>query len=50
MNLAALLHNGVAEDPLAITSSQAIAMATTNGAKALGIKYDWSSQAGKRQI
>ena len=48
MNLAALLHNGVAEDPLAITSSQAIAMATANGAKALGLNTTGVLQAGKK--
>ncbi len=36
MKLAAILHNGVARDPMAVTARQALEMATVNGAKALG--------------
>ena len=36
MKLAAVLHNGAACDPLAVTARQALEMATVNGAKALG--------------
>ena len=36
MKLAAMLHGGVARDPLAVTTRQALEMATVNGAKALG--------------
>ena len=36
MKLAAILHNGVGCDPMAVTAPQALAMATVNGAKALG--------------
>lgn len=36
IKLAALLHKGVNCDPMAITAHQALAMATVNGAKALG--------------
>ena len=35
MKLAAILHNGVGCDPMAVTAPQALAMATVNGAKAL---------------
>ncbi len=36
MKLAAVLHNGAACDPMAVTARQALEMATANGAKALG--------------
>ena len=36
MKLAAILHNGVHCDPMALTARQALEMATVNGAKALG--------------
>ncbi len=36
MKLAAVLHNGVNRDPMAITARQALEMATVNGARALG--------------
>ncbi|MDE6281485.1 MAG: amidohydrolase [Oscillospiraceae bacterium] len=36
MKLAAILHNGVARDPMALTARQALEMATVSGAKALG--------------
>ncbi len=36
MKLAAVLHNGAACDPMAITARQALEMATVNGARALG--------------
>ncbi len=36
MKLAAILHNGVERDPLAVTAWQALEMATVNGARALG--------------
>ena len=36
MKLAAILHNGVACDPMAVTARQALEMATVSGAKALG--------------
>jgi len=36
LKLAAVLHNGVARDPMALTTRTALAMATVNGAKALG--------------
>ena len=36
MKLAAILHNGVAHDPMAITARDALEMATIGGAKALG--------------
>ena len=36
MKLSAILHNGVACDPMAVTTRQALEMATVNGAKALG--------------
>ena len=36
MKLAAMLHGGVARDPLAVSARQALEMATVNGAKALG--------------
>ena len=35
MKLAAILHNGVTCDPMALTARQALKMATVNGAKAL---------------
>ncbi len=38
IKLAAMLHNGVARDPLAMTAWEALEMATVNGAKALGRK------------
>ncbi len=38
MKLAAILHNGVARDPMAVTPYQALQMATANGGKALGRK------------
>lgn len=34
MKLAAILHNGVACDPMAVTARQALEMATINGARA----------------
>ena len=36
MKLAAILHNGVGRDPMAVTAQQALEMATVNGARALG--------------
>jgi len=36
MKLAAILHNGVSCDPMALTARHALEMATVNGAKALG--------------
>jgi 5-methylthioadenosine/S-adenosylhomocysteine deaminase len=36
VKLAAILHNGVSCDPMAITARQALEMATVNGARALG--------------
>jgi 5-methylthioadenosine/S-adenosylhomocysteine deaminase len=36
MHLAALIHKGAAQNPELVTAGQALAMATTNGAKALG--------------
>ena len=36
LKLTAVLHNGVARDPLAFTARQALEVATANGAKALG--------------
>ena len=36
MKLAAILHNGVSCDPMALTARNALEMATVNGAKALG--------------
>lgn len=36
VKLAALLHKGVRRDPTAVTAHQALAMATVNGARALG--------------
>ena len=36
LKLAAILHNGVARDPMAVTTRQALEMATVNGARALG--------------
>ena len=36
LKLAAILHNGVARDPMALTTHQALEMATVNGARALG--------------
>ncbi|HPJ26063.1 MAG TPA: amidohydrolase [Synergistaceae bacterium] len=36
MRMAALLHKGAQKDPLAVSASQALAMATLEGAKALG--------------
>ena len=36
IKLAATLHNGVERDPMAVTPGQALAMATVNGARALG--------------
>ena len=36
LKLAAILHNGVARDPMAVTAHQALEMATVNGARALG--------------
>ena len=38
MKLAAILHNGVSCDPMAVTPYQALQMATANGGKALGRK------------
>ena len=36
LKLAALLHNGVGRDPMAMTTRQALELATTGGARALG--------------
>ena len=36
LKLAAVLHNGMARDPMALTTHTALEMATVNGAKALG--------------
>ncbi len=38
VKLAAILHNGVQHDPLAVLAPDAVRMATVNGAKALGRK------------
>ncbi len=38
LKLAAILHNGVNHDPMAMTAWQALEMATVNGGKALGRK------------
>lgn len=38
MKLAAILHNGVEHDPLAMTAWEALEMATVNGGRALGRK------------
>lgn len=38
MKVAAVLHCGVSRDPMAVTSMQALEMATVNGAKAMGRK------------
>lgn len=38
LKLAAILHCGVSRNPMAVTSMQALEMATVNGAKALGRK------------
>ena len=38
MKLAAILHNGVARDPMAVAPYEALKMATVNGGKALGRK------------
>ena len=35
-NLATILHKGVQHDPMAVTAHEALAMATVNGARALG--------------
>lgn len=37
MQLVSLVHKGVREDPLAVTARDAFAMATVNGARALGL-------------
>ncbi|MBP7177301.1 MAG: amidohydrolase [Thermoclostridium sp.] len=42
INLAALIHKGVSQDPLAVNADQAFTMATVNGANALG--FDHSGQ------
>ena len=36
LKLTAILHNGVARDPMAMTARQALELATVNGARALG--------------
>ena len=36
LKLTAILHNGIARDPMALTASDALKMATVNGARALG--------------
>ena len=36
IKLAAILHKGVQHDPMAVTAHEALAMATVNGARALG--------------
>ena len=36
IKLAAILHKGVTGDPMTVTADEALAMATVNGAKALG--------------
>lgn len=38
LKLAAMLHNGVTHDPMAMTAWEALELATVNGAKALGRK------------
>jgi len=49
MRTAALLHKGAKKDPLVVTASQALAMATLEGAMALGfsrvgcIEEDWEA-------
>jgi 5-methylthioadenosine/S-adenosylhomocysteine deaminase len=40
MNLSALLHKGVNMNPLLVNSEQAIKMATSNGAKAIGFEKE----------
>ena len=47
LKLAAILHNGVARDPLAVTTRQALEMATVNGARALGREDTGVIAAGK---
>lgn len=46
MKLAAMLQNGVTGDPLALLPSDALRMATVNGAKALGRKAGCIAPAG----
>lgn len=46
MGYAALLHKGVTGDPEAVTASEALTMATANGAKALGL----ASEIGKLEV
>lgn len=47
--LAALLHKGFANDPTVVTDKQALAMATINGAKALGLESQIGSvEVGKK--
>ncbi|MBP3485836.1 MAG: amidohydrolase family protein, partial [Oscillospiraceae bacterium] len=47
LKLAAILHNGVARDPMAVTAHQALEMATVNGARALGRTDTGVIAAGK---
>jgi len=47
MKLAAILQNGVRQDPLALTAWDALSFATVNGAKALGRADTGSIEEGK---
>ncbi|MCI8593829.1 MAG: amidohydrolase [Oscillospiraceae bacterium] len=47
LKLAAILHNGVSHDPLAVLPMDALRMATCNGAKALGRPDSGSIAVGK---
>jgi len=47
MKLAAILHNGVRRDPLALTAWDAVEMATVNGAMALGREDTGSIAVGQ---
>ncbi len=47
LKLAAILHNGVSHDPLAVLPIDALRMATCNGAKALGREDTGSIAVGK---
>ena len=46
MKLAAVLHNGVGRDPMAVTARQALEMATASGGKALG-RHTGRIEAGR---
>ena len=48
LRLAAILHKGVGEDPLAVSVEQALAMVTNEGAQALGLQEEIGTlQVGK---